>query len=163
MLNGISFFATNSYRNAFPAPQVEGPDDSRKSPQRENSGSTSGSTRPASQISPNPPAKSCCDGYSVESVLDQAREWGLSKNPEVRRLEKYPCITCSELESIADELAAMAPEQTDEEILAQRRSDLGSVSEFAKDLERAEDEGRSLSQNQDASPSRSMEVHSPAQ
>lgn len=159
MLNGISIFATTSYANAFAANQAESPDHPPKSPQKESSGEE----KQAPPIRPNPPQKSCCDGYSIESILDQAREWGLSKNPEVRRLEKYPCITCSELESIADELAAIAPEQTDEEILAQRRSDLGSVSEFAKDLERAEEEGRSLSRNQDASPSHSKEVRSPAQ
>lgn len=50
----------------------------------------------------------CCDGYSIESILEQVYENDLANNPDIEMLEKYPCISCSDLETIADRLAVLA-------------------------------------------------------
>ena len=56
----------------------------------------------------DPDPNCCCDGYSIESVIDQSYEYGLGDHPEVKNLEKYPCMTCLELDSIVEELALLA-------------------------------------------------------
>jgi len=76
-------------------------------------------------------ANLCCDGYSIESVIDQAYEAGLGDRPEVMRLEQNPCLSCSELESIADELAAI--EFANKEPSTQGDDELRSMS---KDMDR---------------------------
>jgi hypothetical protein len=50
----------------------------------------------------------CCDGYSIESVIDQAYEYGLGNRHEVKMLEKYPCISCLSLDAITEKLADIA-------------------------------------------------------
>lgn len=63
----------------------------------------------------DPDPNCCCDGYSIESVIDQSYEYGLGDDPAVKRLEDYPCITCSDLDSIVDDLAAKAWAKDDKE------------------------------------------------
>ena len=75
------------------------------------------------------PKVQCCDGYSIEAVLDEAYENNLGNNSQIKRLEKYPCISCDELESIADELSISAfANETDSATKAKRLKDLNDVS-----------------------------------
>lgn len=86
----------------------------------------------------DPRPNCCCDGYSIEAVLDEAHEYGLDKRREVKRLEKYPCITCSELETIADRLAVVAPEKTEEQVMAERKKELEDMSKAIDGFENCE-------------------------
>ena len=55
--------------------------------------------------------KCCVSGYDIEAVLEQAYEDGLEDHPGVMAIENRPCITAMDLETLADELAIMAPEE----------------------------------------------------
>jgi len=56
--------------------------------------------------------KCCMDGYSVEHVVEVAHQNGLWDAPEVKFLEKYPCVNGTELDSLADQIDGMIPEPT---------------------------------------------------
>ena len=56
----------------------------------------------------NPGTFECCSWYSVESVIDTARENGLGDEPEVKYLETAQCVDCDDLEIIYDELTVRA-------------------------------------------------------
>jgi hypothetical protein len=51
--------------------------------------------------------KCCMDSYSIEHVRDVAHEHGLGDTPEVRFLDRYPCVNGLELDYFVDEIEAM--------------------------------------------------------
>ena len=51
----------------------------------------------------------CASGYDIEAIVDQAYEDDLQDHPGVMAIENRPCVHSGHLESLADELAIMAP------------------------------------------------------
>lgn len=54
----------------------------------------------------------CCSKYDIEAVLEEAYESGNEEHPWVKAIEDYPCISCMDLEIIADELAAQTKDNS---------------------------------------------------
>lgn len=52
--------------------------------------------------------KCCCDGYSIESVIERSYDLGLQDRPEVKLLEKWPCLDCKQLDVLVDKLNGIA-------------------------------------------------------
>ena len=51
--------------------------------------------------------KCCMDYYSIEHVRDVAYEYGHGDTPEVKFLDKYPCLNGLELDRFVDQIEAM--------------------------------------------------------
>ncbi len=147
MVNGISSISANPYLTLLLAP--EEPSCKQTAPTK-TPDPWAGKPICKGLSDPNP--NCCCDGYSIEAVLDEAYEANLGNNPEVKRLVEYPCLTCSELDSIADKLSALVPEKTDAELQAERSKDLQEIADFATAREQADEEGRPWGQNAGVSP-----------
>ena len=82
----------------------------------------------------------CCDGYSIESVIDQSREYGLGEHPEVKKLEAYPCITCLKLDSIMENLAMIAwANESEGDAQAKRLQELNEMSTSINAFEQADE------------------------
>lgn len=146
MVNGVSSITANWYLNPFLAPAELSC--SAPAAKTVDPWANKPLCKGVNDRNPN----CCCDGYSIEAVLDVAYEEGLNNNPEVKRLEQYPCLTCSELDSIADQLSSLIPEKSDAELEAERSKDLQAIADFANALEQADEEGRPWGRNAGAFP-----------
>ena len=57
----------------------------------------------------------CASAYDIEAIIDQAYENGIQEHPGVEAINKFPrpCVTSSDLETLADELAGLEPIKTE--------------------------------------------------